>query len=74
MELLLGPPLVSRKRMSLQDDALTLLQDATTIAKYTPEILYNLAWQSAMQCILNTMRGGNVLNRCQEAQLVLVSC
>ena len=73
MELLLGPPLVTRKRMSLQDDALTLLQDATTMAKYTPEILYSLAWQSAMQRKLNTVRG-NVLNRCQEVQLVHVSC
>jgi tetratricopeptide repeat protein 7 len=37
----------------LQDNALRLLQDAATTAKYNPEIMYSLAWENAMQRKLN---------------------
>lgn len=37
----------------LQDDALRLLQDAATMAKYNPEIMYSLSWENAMQRKLN---------------------
>lgn len=40
-------------KMRLQDDALRLLQDAASLAKYSPEILYSLAWENAMQRKLN---------------------
>jgi tetratricopeptide (TPR) repeat protein len=39
--------------MRLQDDALRLLQDAASLSKYSPEILYSLAWENAMQRKLN---------------------
>lgn len=45
------------EKMRLQDDALRLLQDATAMAKYSPEILYNLAWENAMQRKLNAAIG-----------------
>jgi tetratricopeptide (TPR) repeat protein len=41
------------EKMRLQDDALRLLQDAVAMAKYSPEILYSLAWENAMQHKLN---------------------
>jgi tetratricopeptide (TPR) repeat protein len=41
------------EKMRLQDDALRLLQDAASLAKYSPEILYSLAWENAMQRKLN---------------------
>uniref|UniRef100_A0ACD5TVN3 Uncharacterized protein n=1 Tax=Avena sativa TaxID=4498 RepID=A0ACD5TVN3_AVESA len=41
------------ERVRLQDDALRLLRDAAAMAKYSPEILYSLAWENAMQRKLN---------------------
>ncbi|TVU48037.1 hypothetical protein EJB05_07659 [Eragrostis curvula] len=40
-------------KLILQDDALRLLQDAATMAKNNPEIIYSLAWENAMQRKLN---------------------
>jgi tetratricopeptide repeat protein 7 len=40
-------------KLRLQDDALRLLQDAATMAKNNPEIMYSLAWENAMQRKLN---------------------
>ncbi|KAL6645638.1 hypothetical protein ACP70R_017246 [Stipagrostis hirtigluma subsp. patula] len=40
-------------KLRLQDDALKLLQDAASIEKYNPEIMYSLAWEYAMQRKLN---------------------
>jgi tetratricopeptide repeat protein 7 len=40
-------------KLRLQDDALRLLQDAATMTKDNPEIIYSLAWENAMQRKLN---------------------
>ncbi|KAL6648631.1 hypothetical protein ACP70R_012855 [Stipagrostis hirtigluma subsp. patula] len=40
-------------KLRLQDDALKLLQDAASMEKYNPEIMYSLAWEYAMQRKLN---------------------
>nr|ABF94492.1 TPR Domain containing protein, expressed [Oryza sativa Japonica Group] len=41
------------EKLRLQDEALRLLQDAAAMAKYSPEIMYSLAWENAMQRKLN---------------------
>ncbi|KAL5210988.1 hypothetical protein ABZP36_006611 [Zizania latifolia] len=41
------------EKLRLQDDALRLLHDAAAMAKYSPEIMYSLAWENAMQRKLN---------------------
>ncbi|OQU93053.1 hypothetical protein SORBI_3001G467200 [Sorghum bicolor] len=41
------------EKSRLEDNALRLLQDAATTAKYNPEIMYSLAWENAMQRKLN---------------------
>ncbi|KAK3148080.1 hypothetical protein QOZ80_3BG0290370 [Eleusine coracana subsp. coracana] len=40
-------------KLRLQDEALGLLQDAATMAKNNPGIIYSLAWENAMQRKLN---------------------